>query len=143
MLDKKLELFVATKAFITYKGKIIIVKESGDHTSNTQVDKYDIPGGRMNPVETLHQSLTREVREEVGLGIDIKESFFANEAFTETKKETWHIVRVFFNCEAKTNAVTLSSEHYKYEWINPKDYKKYDIIENLYPAFESYLANKK
>lgn len=143
MLDKKLKLFIATKAFISFKGKIIIVKESGDHASNTQVDKYDIPGGRMDPVETLHQSLTREVREEVGLSIDIKESFFANEAFTEIKKETWHIVRIFFRCDANTNEVYLSSEHYKYEWIDPKKYKDYDIIKNLYPAFESYLANAK
>jgi len=130
---------VATKAFISYKGKIIIVKESGDHPSNTQVDKYDIPGGRMNPIETLHQSLTREVREEVGLEIGIKGSFFANEAFTEFKDQTWHIVRIFFNCDAKTNSVNLSPEHYEYKWINPKEYKKFNIIKNLYPAFEKYF----
>lgn len=30
-----------------------------------------------------------------------------------------------------------------YVWINPEDYKKYTIIENLVPVFEEYLEFKK
>lgn len=47
--------------------------------------------------------------------------------------------RPFFECEAETNNVVLSEDHDDYKWIDPKDYKNFDLIPNLIPAFESYI----
>ncbi len=138
-MHKKLTLFVATKAFIQFQGKIVIVKESGDHPTNTQVNKFDIPGGRIDPAETLQEGLEREIEEEVGIKNIIGIPFFASEAFTEINDEIWHIVRIFFKCNVGSDKIKLSPEHHEYLWIDPKEYKKYDLIKNLYPAFEKYL----
>lgn len=46
---------------------------------------------------------------------------------------------MFFACEAETNQVTLSEDHEEYLWIDPADFKKYNLIENLYSAFKAYL----
>lgn len=138
-MHKKLTLFVATKAFIQFQGKIVIVKESPDDPSNTQVDKFDIPGGRIDPAETLQEGLIREVEEEVGIQNILGVPFFANEAFTEINDEIWHIVRIFFKCSIGSDIIRLSPEHHDYLWIDPKDYKKYNLIKNLHPAFEKYL----
>ena len=35
----------------------------------------------------------------------------------------------------------LSEDHKEYLWIDPKNYKNYNLIENLIPAFEDFLNN--
>ncbi|MBU0660657.1 hypothetical protein KKG22_00590 [Patescibacteria group bacterium] len=50
-----------------------------------------------------------------------------------------HIVGTFFECIADSDKVTLSNDHDKYIWIDPKDYTQYNYIETLTPAFEDYL----
>jgi len=39
--------------------------------------------------------------------------------------------------------VKLSEDHDAFEWIRPEEYAKYNLIENLKPALEAYLARKK
>ena len=53
--------------------------------------------------------------------------------------EQWQIVGTFFISYASTDNVKLSEDHDEYLWIDPKEYKKYNLIDNLFPAFESYL----
>ena len=61
------KLFVATKAFIEYEGKILILQESGKYVDGTNVGRYDVPGGRVEPGQRFDESLRREIKEETGL----------------------------------------------------------------------------
>ena len=45
----KYKLFVATKAFIRYKDKILILRESVKYDDGSNVGSYDVVGGRVNP----------------------------------------------------------------------------------------------
>lgn len=133
-----IKLFVATKAFIKYQNKILIVRESGKYADGTNVAKFDIVGGRMEVGQRFDESLLREVKEETGLEVKIGKPFFVNEWRPVVRGEQWQIVGIFFECTASTDKVTLSQDHDAFEWINPKDYKNYPVIENLYPAFDAY-----
>ena len=115
----KPKLFMAMKAFIVHDGKVLIVRESPKNPVGTNPNKYDVVGGRLEPGERFDECLVREIKEH---------------------GEPWQIVGVFFECVAKTNTVQLSVDHDDFKWIDPKDYKKYPLIENLYPAFEVFLA---
>ena len=136
---KDVKLFVATKAFISYKGKVLVIRESSQYKDGSKKGGYDLPGGRMRPGEAFDKSLLREVEEETGLTIKIGQPFFVNESWPVVRGEQWQIVRIFFRCIASSSKVVLSEDHDDFQWIDPLKYKESHIIENLFPAFEAYL----
>jgi len=58
MIDK---LFVATKAFVKFQGKILILRESSGYKDGVNVGKFDVPGGRIKPGQRFDESLQREI----------------------------------------------------------------------------------
>jgi 8-oxo-dGTP diphosphatase len=133
------KLFCATKAFIIFDGKVLIIRESVKYKDGANFGKYDVVGGRIKPGQRFDESLLREIKEETSLNVKIGDPFFVGEWRPKVDGENWQIVGTFFRCDANTSLVKLSKDHDNFEWINPKDYKKYNIIENLYPAFEAFL----
>lgn len=139
MVDK---VFAATKAFIIHQGKMLLLKESSKYKDGANAGKFDVVGGRVEPGQRFDQSLLREIKEETGLQVKIGRPFFVNEWRPKVKGEEWQIIGTFFECFADSDQVILSEDHEEYLWINPKEYKNYKIIENLVPAFESFLKRK-
>lgn len=137
------KIFCATKAFITREGKVLILRESHQYEDGTNENKYDVVGGRVKPGQRFDESLEREIKEETDLKVKIGRPFFANEWRPKVKGEQWQIIGIFFECESVTDKVALSKDHNDYKWIKPEDYKNYNLIENLYPAFEAYLNKQK
>ena len=135
-------LFVATKAVIYHNGKILILRESGKYNEGTNASRYDLPGGRMNPGERFDKVLEREVFEETGLKVEINDPIMVNEWRPIVHNKQWQIVGIFFKCRAKSKKVKLGIDHDAYEWINPLEYRKYNIIDNLKPLFKNYLNKK-
>ena len=135
------KLFVATKAFIQHKGRVLILRESAKDLERAHIGKYDVPGGRIKPGESLDSSLISEVKEETGLDIEIGKVLFVNESWPKVKEEQYQIIRIFFVCKSNSDQAVLSDEHDSCLWIDPKLYKNYPIIENLFPAFDSDLEN--
>ncbi|MFH0951976.1 MAG: NUDIX domain-containing protein [Patescibacteria group bacterium] len=134
------KIFVATKAFIIHQGKILILRESGEYEDGANEKKYDVPGGRVKPGQRFDESLKREIREETGLEIKIGKPFFVNEWRPQVRGENWQIVGTFFECKSEIDKIILGKDHDDFQWIDPKEYEKYNLIENLQPAFEEYLG---
>ncbi len=135
-----IKLFVATKAFIDYKGKVLILRESDQYQDGTNMGRFSMPGGRIEPGQRFDESLLREVKEETGLDIRIGRPFFVNEWRPVVREEQWQIVGTFFECFAGSKNVELSQDHDAFEWIDPKDYKNCNLVDNLMLVFESYLV---
>ncbi len=135
----KFKLFTATKAFINHKGKILILRESAKYEDGANENKYDVPGGRVIPGQRFDESLRREIKEETGLEVEIGKPFFVNEWRPIVRGEQWQIIGTFFVCHANSDQIKLSIDHDNFKWIEPKEYKNYDLIENLHPAFEAFL----
>ena len=135
-----IKLFVATKAFINYQGKILILRESTKYLEGSNSGKFDVVGGRIKPGQRFDESLLREIKEETGLDVKIGKPFYVGEWRPKVNDEQWQIVGTFFECFSKSNKVVLSQDHDKYLWINSQDYQKYNLIENLKPAFEVYIS---
>lgn len=139
-MNKKPTLFVAIKAFITHQGKVLVLRESPKNPTGTNPNKYDVVGGRMNPGEHFLDCLKREIMEETGLTVEIKNPFFTNEWRPVVKNEQWQIIGIFFKCTSEIDNVRLSHEHDDFKWIDPTTYREADLIENLHPAFEAFLS---
>lgn len=139
-----IKMFTATKAFITYKGKVLILRESEQYKTGSNTGKYDVVGGKVEPGQRFDDSLLREIKEETGKeDVVIGRPFFVNEWRPVVRGEQWQIIGTFFECVADSDQVQLSADHDDYKWIDPKDFKQFNVIENLTPAFESYLELKK
>lgn len=134
------KLFVSMKAFVVHDGKVLILRESAKDAERTQVGRYDVAGGRVKPGQRFDENLLREIREETGLAVDIGRPFHVDEWRPVVGGEPWQIVATFFECFAASDAVTLSDEHDDYQWIDPRDYQRFDLIANLRPAFEAYRS---
>jgi 8-oxo-dGTP diphosphatase len=136
----EIKLFTATKAFIIHDGKVLLLKESTKYADGANAGKFDVVGGRIKPGQRFDESLIREIQEETRLNVKIGRPFFVNEWRPIVRGEQWQIVGTFFECFAKSDKVILSEDHEEYVWIDPKEYKKYNLIDNLIPAFASYLS---
>lgn len=134
-----IKLFTATKAFIVYNGKVLLLKESTKYADGANAGRFDVPGGRVKPGQRFDESLLREILEETGLSVKIGRPFFVNEWRPVVRGEQWQIVGTFFECLAESDQVVLSEDHEEFLWIEPKEYQNYNLIDNLIPAFESYL----
>lgn len=136
-------LNVAAKAVIARgDGKVLILRESGDHDTNTRVGRYQLPGGRIDIGESLFEGLKREVSEETGLTIKIGRPLLAGEWRPVVKGVPHQIIGMFFTCTTKGSGVRLSDEHDKAVWIDPKERKQYDIVEPDYQAVEEFADHK-
>ena len=135
MIDK---FFLATKAFITYNDKVLILREATTNPDGTNEGKYDVPGGRLEPGESPATSLAREIKEETGLTVTIGKPFDVGEWRPVVRGEQWQIVAIYMTCEAHSDVVTLSKEHDEYTWIDPKDFKQYTLMDNLFEVFRGY-----
>ena len=138
MIDK---LFVATKAFIVHDGKVLILRESSDYKDGANAGQYDVVGGRVEPGQRFDESLRREILEETGLEVNIGGPIHVDEWRPEVRDEKWQIVGIYFVCEADSDEVQLSEDHEAYEWIDPKDYENYNLIDNVKNAFKAYLSS--
>ncbi|MEK6948515.1 MAG: NUDIX domain-containing protein [Nanoarchaeota archaeon] len=119
----EVKLFVAAKAFVIHDNKVLILRESIKYNDGTQIGKYGEVGGRITPGEFFNDSLLREVREETGLNVQLGKPFHVDEWRPVKNNEQWHIIATFFECFADSDNITLSEDHDKFEWIDPKEYK--------------------
>ena len=73
---------------------------------------YGLPGGAVEPHETLEQALVREVCEETGLVVSVerllhfKETFF----YYEPGDSAWHTLSFFFVCRPESVALASDEE---------------------------------
>lgn len=94
------------------KGEFLLLRRS--ENSHTNPGKWDLPGGKVNPDETLKEAVVREVEEETGISIYPGE--IAGEVnFELTKKR---VIAIVFNGGYVISKVKLSYEHIEYAWTS-------------------------
>lgn len=135
---------VAMKAVIVNdEGKILVLRESGKYDEGTNVGKYDMPGGRVEPGENFEYALKREVFEETGLNVELKYPIYVSEWRPVIKGVQNQIVATFIVCEPEPNPkVKLSSDHDDYKWADPENYSDIDLMDVGGKVLDAYSARK-
>ncbi|MBI4175409.1 NUDIX domain-containing protein [Candidatus Berkelbacteria bacterium] len=138
-----MKFFVATKALIVQSEKVLILRESATYADGTNHGRYGLPGGRLEVGEQFEAALRREVSEETGLTVTIGRPIAVREWRPVVRDEEWQIVGIFFACASDSAAVTLSTEHDAFLWIDPHAHRSYGLIDNEHSVFDEYLAQRK
>ncbi|MDD3246822.1 MAG: NUDIX domain-containing protein [Methanosarcina sp.] len=94
------------------KGEFLLLRRS--ENSHTNPGKWDLPGGKVNPDETLKEAVVREVEEETGISIYPGE--IAGEANFELPEK--RVIAIVFNGGYVISEVKLSYEHIEYAWTS-------------------------
>lgn len=130
---------IAMKAVIVNNGKILLLREAATYGDGTQRGRYHMPGGRIEPGENFEDALRREVKEETGLEIVIEYPLYVGEWRPVIRGVPHQIVATFFVCTMKAGEIVLSTEHDDYQWVNPKDYRKFDVMDPEDKVLDRYV----
>ena len=125
---------VAT-SFLTYRGKILILKRSAK-VGSYQGAWAGVSGYIEEGEQPLDTAL-KEVEEETGLKIGKEALLKVGEplpAYDKEKDVLWLVHPFLF--KAPTNKIRLDWEHETYAWIKPKEIKQYTTVPRLGDALE-------
>lgn len=129
------KFFVAGHALIRRESKYLVTRRS--KVSSYMPLKWDIPGGIVEPGETLEEAICREVSEETGLDVHM-----GNVVFIYANRDQLPIRQTFqavYLCEYKGGDVHLDPlEHDTYQWLDYKQIKTVDMIDFLRELVKSY-----
>ena len=100
---------------VNKEGRILLTK------SHKWFDKYTLPGGHIEVGETMKEAAAREVKEEVGLDVEVAEMLLMQEAiFAEEFWKRRHFIFFDFLCKSKDQQVKLDGrELQEYVWEYP------------------------
>lgn len=131
-MEEKYLFVVPQKAMIQEGGKFLILKRSPD--AHTYPNHWDFPGGRLESGEDIKEGLEREVFEETGLKVNVKEPVFV---FKEMSNNHYAVFIIYL-CKKISGEVKISHEHTDFKWATKEEILKLKI-ENFLRAF---LENK-
>lgn len=121
-------LQVGVKALVKRGNAYLFLLRSKAFKSGPQ--KWDIPGGRIEPDEQLYDALKREINEETGMELtSVAELLAAQDIFVPEKD--LRVVRLTYIAEADGD-VAVSDEHESYRWMSLKE-----VLDE--PHVDSYL----
>ena len=83
-------------------------------------NKWEFPGGKINPKESIQNSIIREIKEE--LNIDV----VYNKILFKTEHKPFRLI--FVMCDYISGKICLK-EHLNFMWIEKTDLIKYDFLE--------------
>ena len=97
------------------QGKILLAR------SHKWFDKYTLPGGHIEVGESMADAVRREVKEEVGLDVEVMEMLLVQEAiFAPEFYKKKHFIFIDFYCKSKDQQVKLDHDEIQdYIWIYP------------------------
>lgn len=101
-------------AIIESKGKILCAQRSAIMTLS---DLWEFPGGKIEGDETHQEALTREIKEELKLDINVSGELFAETVFTY---EFGRVHLAAYRCEY-LKGTTILAEHKAVKWLEPHE----------------------
>ncbi len=120
---------------VNQQGKILLTK------SHKWFNKYTLPGGHIEVGETMKEAAAREVKEEVGLDVEVAEMLLMQEAiFTVEFWKRKHFIFFDFLCKSKDQQVKLDGrELQEYVWEYPGEAFRLNLDSFTKKTLEKYL----
>jgi 8-oxo-dGTP diphosphatase len=96
------------------RGRLLLLHRP--ETSEYNAGRWELPGGRIDPGEGIHDALVREVREETGLEVQPGRLLGAG----DQERREGRVVHLVLAAASPNREVELSGEHDASRWVTPK-----------------------
>lgn len=121
-----------TAAIILKDNKILIAKRA---PGENQAGKWEFPGGKIEPGETLQDCLKREIKEELEVDIQVLD-FFGQSIYSY---HSGTIQLMAYWCQWMSGEFTLKV-HSSLEWVYQDELDNYDFAPADIPLVEKLKA---
>lgn len=128
----KQKVIKVTCAIIENNGKILVAQRNENMSLPL---KWEFPGGKIEENETPEDCIVREIKEELGIDLKIKQKLKPNVHFYGVKS----IELMPFVCEV-VGGELMVKEHKSILWEYPDNLKNLDWAEADIPIYNQYLA---
>lgn len=105
---------VAAVVLVVHDARALVLRRRPDDRSYAHA--WCLPGGGVDPGETLEQTALRETREETGLIVDLERGLGLRESALPSRSIVFHIHR--FVGSVSHAKVRLSEEHVDHRWLD-------------------------
>ncbi|MDR6549934.1 NUDIX hydrolase [Paenibacillus qinlingensis] len=110
-MEEKWHRHLGVNGICERHGKILVIHKSG----GPYTGRFDLPGGTIEPQETVIEALHREIQEEVGVEVQVKKQVGVCDyvvPYALSKRETSHIhhVALFFAVDYLGGQITAKPE---------------------------------
>ena len=123
-----------TAAIIISDNKVLIAERA---PGQNLAGKWEFPGGKIEPGETLQECLKREIREELDVDIEVMDLF--GESIYAYQSGT--IKLMAFRCQWLSGDFKLSV-HSRIEWVTRQQLELYDFAPADIPIVERLMEVK-
>lgn len=107
---------------INDEGKILLIKRKDTIDKNrTTIGMWSAPGGEVEFGEKAEDAAVREIKEELGVDIEIVKPIGFSDQILKKSGLHWHLI--YFLCKIKNGSPRImESENFeKIEWFSPKE----------------------
>lgn len=144
--EKGHELFQISQKIVVYdpEKKTFLMLKIAD-TESFFVQKYgvwDFPGGRVDVSESLEDSLSRELGEEVGFDTDTTESLKQSGVFLAEYRKKRVLTLGYIAQSSSSQDIALSSEHSEYRWVTAEEVAQSDEFGSMAKYFISAAVER-
>lgn len=119
---------------IQNEGQYLLCKMASDR--GVFPGQWALPGGGMEPGETMEIALRREISEELGEALcisEIKPWAFRDDIRTKTypdgTTEEIYMIYLIFDCITTNRSITFNEEFQEITWVSPEAMKNMDLNE--------------
>lgn len=105
------------------------------------IGKWEFPGGKIEENETLEEAIKREIREEIGIPVEVVE--YLTDYTQVYPNRTIHLK--LFYCVSKSKDININSEHTDYALVDFNEINNYDLApadKALYDKVKVWYNNK-
>lgn len=107
-------------------------------------DSWSLPGGRVRQGENLEEAVKREIREECGIEIEVRDliTLFEYIEHDESEKVKYHYIVFDFAAEYRSGRLMHSSDADDARWVPIQKLDEYSLTDAVNSAIKDAIKNR-
>jgi mutator protein MutT len=130
---------VGVGAVIIENGRILLVKRGNEPNKG----KWSVPGGLVRIGESLIEALKREIREEVGVEIEVDDVACVSEEIFRNGEVKFHYVIIDFFARIVDGNVRPGSDAEEIRWVPINEVDKIEVVDFVEELIKSLVEERR
>ncbi|MFZ2682024.1 MAG: NUDIX hydrolase [Patescibacteria group bacterium] len=121
--------------YVQHDGKFVLLHRQPHKTNG---NKLGLPAGKVDPGETIHRAMSREIKEETGLDISEEDLEHIGTVFVRNEGHDIGYHMFIARLSTQPEIIVNLKEHQAYVWVSPIEALKLDLIHDLDECIKTY-----